>query len=63
MAHEMTHLLLPEEGHSISGLMKGQLTSDDIGLAGSIFLGLSRQAQDRLREQVSRRFKAQSSLR
>jgi hypothetical protein len=63
MAHEMTHLLLPEEGHSISGLMKGQLTSDDLGLAGSIFLGLSRQAQDRLREQISRRIEAQSSLR
>lgn len=64
MVHEATHLLLPEEGHSISGLMKGQMSSDDLGLTGNAFLGLSRHAQDRLREEVLlRRGKLQSSMR
>jgi hypothetical protein len=57
IVHEMIHLLLPEEGHSTSGLMKGQVTFDDFDLIGNTSLGLSRQAQDRLREDVSRRLK------
>jgi len=63
IVHEITHLLLPDEGHSTSGLMKGQMTFDDFDLAGNTFLGLSRHAQVRLREEASRRLKTQSRMR
>lgn len=40
MAHEITHLLLPEQGHSDIGLMRGQWTADDLRITSSACLGL-----------------------
>jgi hypothetical protein len=35
LAHEIMHLLLPEQGHSDVGLMRSQWTVDDLSIAGS----------------------------
>lgn len=40
MAHEITHVLLPEEQHSDTGLMRGQWSADDLQIASSSYLGL-----------------------
>lgn len=40
MAHEITHLLLPEEKHCDMGLMRGQWTADDLRITSSACLGL-----------------------
>jgi hypothetical protein len=44
IAHELTHLLLPEEDHSELGLMRGQWTADDLRTTSLAFLGLSRRS-------------------
>ena len=40
MAHEITHLLLPEQKHSDLGLMRGQWSADDLRITSSTSLGL-----------------------
>lgn len=40
VAHEITHLLLPEEGHTRLGLMRGQWTNEDLRITSSTSLGL-----------------------
>jgi hypothetical protein len=41
MAHEITHLLLPEEEHSSSGLMRAHWKPDDLRFASTACFGLS----------------------
>jgi hypothetical protein len=52
MVHEITHLLLPKEGHSNSGLMRGRWTADNFDLIGGIFLGLSPRSFELLRREA-----------
>ncbi|MFZ0590785.1 MAG: hypothetical protein WAM39_09900 [Bryobacteraceae bacterium] len=40
MAHEITHLLLPQQGHSDLGLMRAQWSADDLEPLSSACLGL-----------------------
>jgi hypothetical protein len=40
MAHEITHLLLPDEKHAGVGLMRGQWAADDLQITSSTCLGL-----------------------
>jgi hypothetical protein len=41
IAHEITHLLLPDEGHSDLGLMRGLWAAGDLQITSSACLGLS----------------------
>jgi hypothetical protein len=41
MAHEITHLLLPQQHHSELGLMRGQWSADDLRITSSACLGSS----------------------
>ena len=41
LAHEITHLLLPEENHATFGLMRGEWSADDLVFNSTACLGLS----------------------
>lgn len=41
LAHEVTHLLLPGEGHSDQGLMRAEWSTDDLTLTSTACVGLS----------------------
>jgi hypothetical protein len=40
IAHEISHLLLPQQDHSELGLMRGQWASDDLRITSSTCIGL-----------------------
>lgn len=52
MVHEITHVLLPKEGHSNSGLMRGRWTAGNFDLIGGMFLGLSPRSSNLLRREA-----------
>lgn len=63
IAHEVTHILLPDEGHSSYGLMRGRWAPDDLQFASSPVLRLSAQSvQFMQREALRRVLKASSPL-
>jgi hypothetical protein len=55
MAHEITHLLLPQEDHSEIGLMRAQWAADDLRLTSSACLGLSMKSVQLMQREVLRR--------
>jgi hypothetical protein len=62
MAHEITHLLVPQQDHSDLGLMRREWSADDLGFANSACLGLPiRSIQFMQKEALRRVVSAQSS--
>jgi hypothetical protein len=55
MAHEITHLLLPQQDHSEVGLMRAQWTSDDLRIASSARLELPASSAQLMRQEALRR--------
>lgn len=55
MAHEITHLLLPEEDHSDVGLMRGQWAADDMRITSSACFGLPLRSVELMQREVLRR--------
>ena len=63
LAHEITHLLLPEEDHAGFGLMRDQWSADDLRFTSTACLGLSAQSvQSMHREALRRTGTADSAL-
>jgi hypothetical protein len=63
LAHEITHLLLPEEDHAGFGLMRGQWSADDLLFTSAACLGLSgRSIQFMHREALRRMGTANGAL-
>lgn len=61
MAHEITHLLLPQQDHSEFGLMRGEWSADNLRFASSACLGLPiRSAQLMQKEALRRVLSAQT---
>jgi hypothetical protein len=55
LAHEITHLLLPQEDHSEFGLMRGHWSADDLRVTSAASLGLpARSVQFMYREALRR---------
>lgn len=61
MAHEITHLLLPEEDHSDLGLMRGQWATDDLRITSSACLGLPLRSVELMQREVLRRALARTA--
>lgn len=55
LAHEITHLLLRDEGHPSSGLMRANWSWKDLGFACLTCLRLDPQIAQRIREEVRHR--------
>jgi hypothetical protein len=55
MAHEITHLLLPRQGHSGMGLMRGEWAADDLQIASTRCLGLSTKSVQFMQKEALRR--------
>jgi hypothetical protein len=55
MAHEITHLVLPEEGHSHAGLMRAMWSTGDLDLTSNACPSLSARAVQLMRSEVLRR--------
>lgn len=55
MAHEITHLLLPQQGHSGMGLMRGEWAADDLQIASTKCLGLSAKSVQFMQKEALRR--------
>ena len=55
MAHELTHLLLPEQAHSETGLMRGEWVADDLRITSSAYLGLPAHSVLLMQREVVRR--------
>lgn len=55
IAHEIVHLLLPEEQHSPRGLMRGQWAAQDLSFSNSMSLGLPAGSVLLLQEEARRR--------
>lgn len=57
LAHEIVHLLLPSEGHSDVGLMRGQWSADDLRIASSACLSLPARFTPLMQREAARRIK------
>ena len=55
MAHEITHLLLPEEDHSQVGLMRAQWAADDLRITSWACLGVPLRSVQLMQREVLRR--------
>jgi hypothetical protein len=55
LAHEITHLLIPEEKHTNAGLMRGQWSMEDLSLTSAACRGLSARAIQRMRGEALRK--------
>ena len=55
LAHEITHILLPQEHHAAFGLMRGQWTADDLHITSTACLGLSARSLQFMHREVLRR--------
>lgn len=55
MAHEITHLLLPQQDHSHLGLMRGQWAADDLRTTSSTCLGLPTKSVQFMQKEALRR--------
>lgn len=55
LAHEITHLLAPEAGHSASGIMRASWSANDLDVGGSSCHGLSRQVALLMHQQAMQR--------
>ena len=55
LAHEITHVLLPEEDHAAFGLMRGQWSADDLLFTSSACLGLSAKSVQFMHREALRR--------
>jgi len=55
IAHEISHLLLPQQGHSEFGLMRGQWAYDDLGITTSTFPGLPAKSAQFMHNEARRR--------
>jgi hypothetical protein len=55
IAHEIIHLLLPEQEHSELGLMRGQWALEDLRLTSSTCLGLPRKSVQLMEKEALRR--------
>jgi len=55
MAHEITHLLLPQRDHSDLGLMRGEWTADDLRITSSACLGLPIRSVEFMQKEAFRR--------
>jgi hypothetical protein len=55
MAHEITHLLLPQQEHSGLGLMRGQWLAEDLRITSSTYFGLSTKSLRLMQEEALRR--------
>jgi hypothetical protein len=55
LAHEITHLLLPEEDHAAFGLMRGQWRVDDLLFTSTACHGLSAQSVQFMQREAVRR--------
>ena len=62
VAHEITHVLLPRQGHSPLGLMRAEWSMDDLDLTGTSCLGLSSQSVQFLYKEALRRLYAKESV-
>ena len=62
MAHEITHLLLPQRDHSDLGLMRGEWTSDDLRITSSACLGLPVRSVQFMQEEALRRVLSAQNL-
>jgi hypothetical protein len=60
LAHEITHLLLPNEAHSDSGLMRGQWNTADLTVTSTACLGLSARSGQLMYQEALRRTRVQS---
>jgi hypothetical protein len=58
MAHEIVHLLLPEEEHTQLGLMRGKWSADDLQISSTACLGLSARSVQCLHREALRRVHA-----
>ena len=61
-AHEITHLLLPNQHHSQLGLMRGQWTADDFRFTASTSLGLSTRSMLLMQKEALRRAMLRSAM-
>jgi hypothetical protein len=55
MAHELTHLLLPQQDHSDLGLMRGQWAAEDLRITSSTCLGLPTRSLQFMQREALRR--------
>lgn len=55
MAHEITHLLLPEQGHAELGLMRAEWWADDLEIVSRVRLGLPAMSVRLMQTEVRRR--------
>ncbi len=55
MAHEITHLLLPEEHHSQLGLMRGQWSAEDLRITSSTSFALPGRSVLLMQKEATRR--------
>ncbi len=55
LAHEITHLLLPQEDHAVFGLMRGQWSADDLRITSAACLGLSTRSVQLMHREALRR--------
>jgi hypothetical protein len=55
MAHEITHLLLPEQSHTGIGLMRGQWAADDLQITSTESLALSAKSVQFMQKEALRR--------
>jgi len=62
IAHELTHLLLPEQGHSDVGLMRGQWAADDLRITSSACLRLPTTSVQFMEKEALRRVLSANSL-
>ena len=62
MAHEITHLLLPQRDHSDLGLMRGEWTADDLRITSSACLGLTVRSVQFMQNEALRRLLSAESL-
>jgi len=62
VAHEITHLLLPQQGHSGMGLMRGEWAADDLQIASTKCLGLSATSVQFMQKEALRRMQNAHAL-
>ena len=55
LAHEITHLLVPQESHTTFGLMRGQWSIDDLSVTSAACRGLSVRAVQRMHGEALRK--------
>ena len=55
LAHEITHLLLPMQGHSDYGLMRGHWSTSDLDFTSTACLGLAGRSAQLIHEEALRR--------